>query len=50
MANTSQALDLEGLHHEMHGITEQTKIMNVNNARLIQHLAMNNLPPIATLV
>ena len=42
MANTIQAPDLEGLHHEMHGIAEQIRIMNENNARLIQHLATNN--------
>ena len=42
MANTNQALDLEGIHHEMHGITEQIRIMNEINARLIQHLATNN--------
>ena len=45
MANISQALNLEGLHREMHGITEQIRIMNANNARLIQHLTTNNLPP-----
>ena len=39
MANTSQAPDLEGLHREMHGIAEQIRIMNENNARLIQHLS-----------
>ena len=45
MGNTNQALDLEGLHREMHGIAEQIRIMNENNIRLIQHLAMNNSPP-----
>ncbi|GFS44894.1 hypothetical protein Acr_00g0092700 [Actinidia rufa] len=45
MANTSQTLDLEGLHCEMHGIAEKIRIMNVNNVRLIQHLTTNNPPP-----
>ncbi|GFS42938.1 hypothetical protein Acr_00g0082700 [Actinidia rufa] len=44
MANTSQALNLEGLHREMHGIAKQIRIMNENNARLIQHLATSNPP------
>ncbi|GFS43540.1 hypothetical protein Acr_00g0085640 [Actinidia rufa] len=48
MANTSQAPDLEGLHREMHGIVEQIKIMNENNACLIQHLSINNMPPTTT--
>ena len=34
----------------MHGITEQIRIMNENNACLIQHLAPNNPPPHAVLV
>ena len=38
MANISQATNLEGLHHEMHGIAKQIKVMNENNACLIQHL------------
>ena len=46
MAKISQALDLEGLHREMHGIAEQIRIMNENNARLIQHLTTNNPPPL----
>ena len=45
MANASQAPDLEGLHHETHGIAEQIRIMNENKVCLIQHLMMNNLPP-----
>ena len=45
MSNTSQAPDLEGLHYEMHEIAEQIRIMNKNNARLIQHLTTNNSPP-----
>ncbi|GFY95657.1 hypothetical protein Acr_10g0010420 [Actinidia rufa] len=45
MANTSQALNLEGIHHEMHGIAEQIRIMNEINVRLVQHLAINNPPP-----
>ncbi|GFS33871.1 hypothetical protein Acr_00g0031010 [Actinidia rufa] len=45
MANTSQAPDLEGLHREIHGMAEQMRIMNENNARLLQLLA-NNLPRI----
>ena len=28
MENTNQALDLEGIHREMHGIAEQIRIMN----------------------
>ncbi|GFZ01116.1 hypothetical protein Acr_14g0007510 [Actinidia rufa] len=44
--DNSQALDLEGLHREMHGIAEQIRIMNENNARLIQHLTTNNPPPL----
>ena len=46
MAMSSQALDLEGIHREMHGIAEQIRIMNKINARLVQHLATNN-PPLA---
>ncbi|GFY94070.1 hypothetical protein Acr_09g0005160 [Actinidia rufa] len=45
MANTSQVPDLEGLHREMHGIAEQIRITNENNALLIQHLTTNNPPP-----
>ncbi|GFZ05154.1 hypothetical protein Acr_17g0007260 [Actinidia rufa] len=46
MANTSQALDLEGIiHREMHEIAEQIRIMNEINACLVQHLATNNPPP-----
>ncbi|GFS32204.1 hypothetical protein Acr_00g0021330 [Actinidia rufa] len=45
MANTSQVPDLEGLHREIHGMAEQMRIMNDNNAHLIQHLTTNNLPP-----
>ncbi|GFY99208.1 hypothetical protein Acr_13g0006090 [Actinidia rufa] len=45
MANTSQAPDLEGLHREIHGMAEQMRVMNENNARLIQLLAAANLPP-----
>ena len=50
MANVNQAPNLEILHHEMHGIAEQIRIMNKNNARLIQHLATNNTQPPAVLV
>ena len=51
MVNTSQAHDLDGLHHEMYDIAEQIKIINKNNAHLIQHLATNNsLPPIVAFV
>ena len=46
MVNASHALDLEGLHREMHGIAEQIRIMNENNSRLIQHLTTNNPPPL----
>ncbi|GFY97755.1 hypothetical protein Acr_12g0002960 [Actinidia rufa] len=45
MANTSQAQDLEGLHREIHGMAEQMRIMNENNARLVQLLAAANPPP-----
>ncbi|GFZ10956.1 hypothetical protein Acr_22g0003540 [Actinidia rufa] len=45
MANTSQAPDLEGLHREIHGMAEQMRVMNENNARLIQLLAAANPPP-----
>ncbi|GFS43263.1 hypothetical protein Acr_00g0084440 [Actinidia rufa] len=45
MANTSQVLDLESLHHEIHGMTEQMRVMNENNARLIQLLAAANPQP-----
>ncbi|GFS38916.1 hypothetical protein Acr_00g0060170 [Actinidia rufa] len=45
MANTSQVPDLEGLHHEIHGMTEQIRVMNENNARLIQLLAAANPQP-----
>ncbi|GFZ14728.1 hypothetical protein Acr_24g0009180 [Actinidia rufa] len=46
MANTIQAPDLEGIIHcEMHGITEQIRVMNEINARLVQHLATSNPPP-----
>ncbi|GFZ19322.1 hypothetical protein Acr_28g0000270 [Actinidia rufa] len=45
MANTSQVPDLEGLHHEIHGMAEQMRVMNENNARLIQLLAAANPQP-----
>ncbi|GFZ15858.1 hypothetical protein Acr_25g0002670 [Actinidia rufa] len=45
MANTSQAPDLEGLHYEIHGMAEQMRVMNENNARLIQILAAANPQP-----
>ena len=48
MANTSQAPDLEGLHREIHRMAEQMRVMNKNNARLIQLLATTNLPPPST--
>ncbi|GFS37266.1 hypothetical protein Acr_00g0051020 [Actinidia rufa] len=44
MANTSQALDQEGLYHEIHGMAKQIRMMNENNARLIQLLATANPP------
>ncbi|GFS41523.1 hypothetical protein Acr_00g0074860 [Actinidia rufa] len=47
MANTGQALDLEGLHCEIHSMAEQMRVMNENNARLIQLLATVNPPPLA---
>ncbi|PSS28993.1 Kinesin-1 heavy chain like [Actinidia chinensis var. chinensis] len=45
MANTSQAPNLEGLHHEIHGMAEQMRVMNENNAHLIKLLAVANPPP-----
>ncbi|GFZ06729.1 hypothetical protein Acr_18g0008990 [Actinidia rufa] len=48
MANTSQDLDLEGLHRGIHGMAEQMRVMNKNNARLIQLLAAANPPPLAS--
>ena len=47
MANTGQAPYLEGLHYKMHWIVEQIRIMNENNACLIQHLSTNK-PPLPT--
>ncbi|GFS34945.1 hypothetical protein Acr_00g0036910 [Actinidia rufa] len=48
MANTSQVPDLEGLHHEIHDMAEQMRIMNENNGRLMQLLAAANPPlPVA---
>ncbi|GFY96586.1 hypothetical protein Acr_11g0008920 [Actinidia rufa] len=48
MANASQVPDLEGLHHGIHGMAEQMRVMNENNARLIQLLvAANPQPPAA---
>ncbi|GFZ06494.1 hypothetical protein Acr_18g0006640 [Actinidia rufa] len=49
MANASQVPDLEGLHHEIHGMAEQMRVMNENNARLIQLLAAANPQPPAAL-
>ncbi|GFZ11305.1 hypothetical protein Acr_22g0007030 [Actinidia rufa] len=48
MANTSQAPDLVDLHCEMHNIAKQIRVMNENNACLIQHLTKNNSPPPTT--
>ncbi|GFZ03490.1 hypothetical protein Acr_16g0001140 [Actinidia rufa] len=45
MANTSQTPDLEGLHREIHDIAKQMRVMNENNACLIQLLVATNLPP-----
>ncbi|GFS29767.1 hypothetical protein Acr_00g0008310 [Actinidia rufa] len=45
MDNTSQAPNLEDLHREIHSMAEQMRVMNENNARLIQLLAMANPPP-----
>ena len=45
MATTSQASNLEGIHREMYGITEQIRVMNEINACQVQHLATNNPPP-----
>ncbi|GFY87620.1 hypothetical protein Acr_05g0012590 [Actinidia rufa] len=44
MANLGQIPDLEGLHHEIHGMAEQMRIMNENNGRLMQLLAAANPP------
>ncbi|GFZ15850.1 hypothetical protein Acr_25g0002590 [Actinidia rufa] len=45
MANASQVPDLEDLHHEIHGMAEQMRVMNENNTRLIQLLAAANPQP-----
>ncbi|GFZ06746.1 hypothetical protein Acr_18g0009160 [Actinidia rufa] len=45
MANASQVPDLEGLHHEILSMAEQMRVMNENNARLIQLLAAANPQP-----
>ena len=45
MTNISKTPNLKGLYREMHGIAEQIKIMNENNAHLIHHLITNNPPP-----
>ncbi|GFS36358.1 hypothetical protein Acr_00g0045530 [Actinidia rufa] len=45
MANTSQAPDLDSLYREIHGMVEQIRVMNENNACLIQLLAATNPPP-----
>ncbi|GFY91069.1 hypothetical protein Acr_07g0012650 [Actinidia rufa] len=45
MANASQVPNLEGLHREIHGMAEQMRIMNENNARLVQLLTAANPPP-----
>ena len=50
MENISQTPDLKGFHREMHEIAEQIRIMNENNARLVQYLITNNPPPLAVLV
>ncbi|GFS41537.1 hypothetical protein Acr_00g0074980 [Actinidia rufa] len=47
MANTSQALGLKGLHRDIHSMAEQMRVMNENNTRLIQLLAMTNPPLLA---
>ncbi|GFY83659.1 hypothetical protein Acr_03g0004330 [Actinidia rufa] len=39
--------DLEGLHCDIHGMAEQMRLMNENNAHLIQLLAAANPPPLA---
>ncbi|GFY95105.1 hypothetical protein Acr_10g0004900 [Actinidia rufa] len=44
MANPGQVLDLEGLHHEIHDMAEQMRIINENNCRLMQLLAVANPP------
>ncbi|GFZ17148.1 hypothetical protein Acr_26g0004180 [Actinidia rufa] len=47
MVNTNQTPNLEGLHREIHDMAEQMRIMNENNARLIQHLTTSPLPQAA---
>ncbi|GFZ06762.1 hypothetical protein Acr_18g0009320 [Actinidia rufa] len=42
MANPGQIPDLEGLHHEIHDMAEQMRIMNENNGRLMQLLTAAN--------
>ncbi|GFY95417.1 hypothetical protein Acr_10g0008020 [Actinidia rufa] len=44
MANPGQIPDLEGLHHEIHDMAEQMRIMNENNGRLMQLLTATNPP------
>ncbi|GFS34433.1 hypothetical protein Acr_00g0034020 [Actinidia rufa] len=46
MANTTQAPHLERLHRGIHGMVEQMKVINENNARLIQLLVATNPPPL----
>ena len=48
MVNITQALELKGINYEMYGIAKQIRVMNVINARLVQHLTANNLPPVAS--
>ncbi|PSS08067.1 Retrotransposon gag domain protein [Actinidia chinensis var. chinensis] len=45
IANTSQISDQERLHREIHGMAEQMRVINENNARLVQLLAAANPPP-----
>ncbi|GFS36964.1 hypothetical protein Acr_00g0048940 [Actinidia rufa] len=42
MANPGQVPDLEGLHHEMHDMAEQMRIMNENKGRPMQLLTTAN--------
>ena len=50
MVDINQAPDLEGLHREMNVIAEQIRITNEINARLVQHLVVNNPPSATTLI
>ncbi|GFS40805.1 hypothetical protein Acr_00g0070650 [Actinidia rufa] len=50
MTNSSKAPDLKGIHREMHGITEQIRMMNELSARLmgVLHIVIIADPPTLT--